>query len=851
MFADEDNTYDHPSIDDNNDLLDELVTSKDKSISDIYNISLKTGDWKHESKLPLFIDHALPTRAMYVDYFNEPRRTIRYGKETIEPECRLSYDVLGVCSIPRLYRPLVSLPIIINNSIHTMIYSDIDGIDGISESIKYLSNSGTSWYFSNTRLMQIDRNNVVMNRVISCYRFQPLHIFSDIAIHEIAQHPTGIEIWRRLFDNIEDFTRRPGIFGIIHDNSIIDIRPYDHDSEIINDSRNIEARLTQDHWSGFIDCTYTPMSLEAGRIRSVVHGCKYRVMTSITIKMAKSILNLVRSGIKFNTASNKNITAEDWIFYCCGKACIITAECAMDIVELWRSFRSHNAPSIHAFNSIRIMVMTVSSGCIMKPINAKYGLNDYNVWDNAMWVDSIVYNTPGMLEFMTGYKRLDTNNPFDNVKMGIHLIPFFLDDEPPRPALATSMSMQAICRPRVELTSTIAAKHEFLPVVRTPLMQSLIEAMPNRQYISIPGVPLLVVFANMKGNYEDSVIINKSINDLGLFAHASLVHHPVPDRVPVLKAGYKLTEKDKWFRPHANATVVKEGLSRSKARYVTVRMESSVIDIGDKLGTWHGQKFTVSSILSDDEMPTFICCRTNERIIPHIIVAATSVHNRGTLGQIYESWIGMQTVDNIRFDPSKNDKYVIIDSFDEQLPSMQQYSCYINNNDDNIMESFTNDDCKYVKADYGISHFWLLSHLARDKQHYMNEYPMSATPKKGKLRGSSVRFGEMETLSMMSGGLINSLSYLSDTSDLVNVTVCVKCRRLSLLCDCPTSHIDETNILVRNPLVRFDIFRSIYSANGITQIDDDSEIVRDESSIQLEGKHKSDPFIAESFKYYT
>ena len=47
-----------------------------------------------------------------------------------------------------------------------------------------------------------------------------------------------------------------------------------------------------------------------------------------------------------------------------------------------------------------------------------------------------------------------------------------------------------------------------------------------------------------------------------------------------------------------------EGESRNKTSYVLAYMQNCKLRVGDKLATQHGQKFTISQILDDNEMPT-------------------------------------------------------------------------------------------------------------------------------------------------------------------------------------------------------------------------------------------------------
>lgn len=479
-----------------------------------------------------------------------------------------------------------------------------------------------------------------------------------------------------------------------------------------------------------------------------------------------------------------------------------------------------------------LIVMHISSGCIMKSVQVD-GCNH--------WVDSLCYNNDRMLMQLTRATRPSRDLIQDNVKTTMHLIPFFAFDEPPRPTLTSSMSHQAICRPRVGLTSTLASTTNFLPVVRTPMMQNLIDSMTDTRFISLPGVSLLVAFVNAKENYEDSLIASKSVNDMHLFKHVGIIHHPVKDGTDKMEPGYVIGEKDKWFRPHSKATVIREGVSSKMSRYVTASMEDNQVHEGNKFATWHGQKFTVGEIRDHNDMPTFICTRTGKPFIPHMIIASSSVHNRGTLGQIYEAWAGMKCVDDLNYDPRHCDKYVIKDPFIVSEIPKTEYTCFIQDG----FNRLCNDDGDPIIADYGICHLWQLSHIARDKQHYMSDMPTGVGVKRGKLNRSGVRFGEAECMSGTSNALVNCISYLSDNGDLGIVKICSKCRRLVINCDCREWN-PSTDVAVRNAFVKMDVMRTAYSVNGVRGTKETDE---DDHEITIEGKCSAVPFIAGSFVY--
>ena len=85
-----------------------------------------------------------------------------------------------------------------------------------------------------------------------------------------------------------DVSRHPGLYGTVHDNSLIDVCPFSGgDLEAKFDPK---LRVTKPGWLGLIDCVYTPTSLETGRIRSIVHHVRYRLCTTLVMDRAIAIL---------------------------------------------------------------------------------------------------------------------------------------------------------------------------------------------------------------------------------------------------------------------------------------------------------------------------------------------------------------------------------------------------------------------------------------------------------------------------------------------------------------------------------------------------------------------------------
>lgn len=743
-------------------------------------------NWRDEFDMRGTMSMHVPMRISIMEY--DEADMVFSKNNRLEPEIRHSAD-LTQATIPRLFPPLFGYPVKIQNQVMTL-GRNLKSMQQLLNLLEEIKVTKRMWAPRDLVLETVTNPDV-----LSCYKYTPLHAFNSIAIEESQTVSDTDSIWRVLYDSQVTFIRHPGVYGTIHDNSLIDVRPYEEDDE--SGSFSTELRISKDEWLGFIDCTYTPGSVEAGRIRSLAHNIRYRSMTAYTIDCASELLRQCCNPIR-----DKEDT---WTLFMLGYIQKISKLDVFEMTATWLTQYGPNAPSLHVFEDKKVVVIAITPGCLMKPVCEEL----YEDNSNIKWYDSVLYNDQSMTLFMDPDGD-SFYHPLEYMRTFCHLVPFVFHDEPPRPLLAGSMSTQAICNPRVELFSTIKPKHVVPPIVRTPLMDKYVRDLARLPHVDIPGVELLTLFCNSRGNYEDSVIVSQYVNDRGIFAHTSLINHPVPVGVDRLRAGDVIGSETKWWRPAQDAVVIKEGFSKNKTRYVCARMTSNGINVGDKIGTQHGQKFTVSEVRPIDQMPTCFDSKTGKTFKPHIIVASSSIHNRITLGQLYEAYTAMSVIDDVDFDPLNIDDYVVLDT-DGRFPSdIKATMCHIRVGDTHITHPNISND---LYMDYGICRFWLLAHLSRDKQHYLSHVPRGPTVPKGRLHGSSVRLGEMEVHVMLMNGLIHTLSELTMSSDMVEVSICVNCRRLTILCDCNQVH-HSTNVVTRLSTVKFDICRAIYTLHS-------------------------------------
>ena len=189
---------------------------------------------------------------------------------------------------------------------------------------------------------------------------------------------------------------------------------------------------------------------------------------------------------------------------------------------------------------------------LMRPVSTPQSTPVH--WDELYWVDLLVFSSDAMMS-LYGYYRPPVEQPLEYCKSFCHLVPYMCNDEPPRPLLASGMSTQAVCKPRVEMMSTVTSLRSVQPALHTELMSVLCNELSDSSAMSIPGLPLLIAYINLKDNYEDSVIVSgKSRPQTGRY-----VQHPLPSRCPVVQVGDQLGDRYFWFRPADNAKVVAEG----------------------------------------------------------------------------------------------------------------------------------------------------------------------------------------------------------------------------------------------------------------------------------------------------
>jgi|SRR5882724_1109613 len=818
-----------------------------------------------EDQFPPCVSNSLAVRTSVVDYDSSNFVGSLERSPGVDLETKYGND-RGLVTVPRRYDPVQAYPIRVRGKIYAMDYGLRKG-SSMTSAVSYLKRQNKAWAAGGCSIVS-DGLTHVDKKLSDLYVSPPLCVYTALSIREVGlMSLSDREAWSPLFDASLTTPRRYGLYGTIMDNATVDMRPYE-ESDTYEVRSDPHSRTLRESWSGFIDPSYTVASQDAGRIRSLVHRVSIRVATIELLERMEHIAAIIDQG------TLRRRGTEGWTVYFMGLVYDVPESVIDEVAKLWRSMGGRNTPSVHIFRASRLMTVSAVSGCLMRPLSI---LEDVTCRysSDTLWVDSMVFNSRGLRQALGLTANVPTN-PMEYVRTQVLLFPYTLHDAVPRPTLATIMSTQAVCRPSVSLMSTVTPVSSSLPIVRTPLMDAVCASSARVSYFDVPGIDLIVLFANFKDTYEDSVILSSLVNEEEVFATISTVAHPVPSRAKGVRVGSTLNPATyEWWRPADEGTVLQVKYGSTKERYVIAEMHSKGVRVGDKIATQHGQKQTVSRVIEHELMPTCVDTASGLTFRPHIVMASSSIHNRLTPGQIYEARAGALANNVATFSlrgEHINHVTTLLGSDSRYLPKSECNFTGIGSRE--YVVSSLSGDRTPCKADYGICRFWSLAHLARDKQHFSSHVPSTPQGPTGRLMGSSVRIGEGELSAMMSKGWINAVSEMLDSSDQAVVSVCSSCRRLGILCDCPPPLPSTTDVVVRSGLTRLDVIRAVYTSNmeiarrggagegecGEGGDDSDNSLTDDisENSLATEvtgesghdaGRRKSDRVVGTSFKY--
>jgi DNA-directed RNA polymerase II subunit RPB2 len=410
-------------------------------------------------------------------------------------------------------------------------------------------------------------------------------------------------------------------------------------------------------------------------------------------------------------------------------------------------------------------------------------------------------------------------------------IPFANCNQAPRNIFQYSQAKQAMglystsYRDRADISHILY--HTQRPLVNTKLMK----------YIGTDVLPagenaIVAIGCYTGSNQEDSLVLNKSAIDRGLYRSSSLKKFkttiqknqstsqddlfvkPDPTKVAGKKPGSYDKLNEQGFAPeetelfsgdiiigkispiqpigNSNKTfkdsseVYKEKTPGAvdkvwthiynndgyEMRKVRTRSERTPV-IGDKFCSRAGQKGTAGVLLSYTDMPF-----TKDGIVPDIIVNPNALPSRMTIGQLIECLIGK--VSAIRGHETDGTPFRVWDL--DAVKNILESLGYDRHGREYLYNGMTGRKIKTMMY-IGPTYYQRLKHMVNDKQHARARGTRTILTKQapeGRSRDGGLRFGEMERDSVIAHGMARFLKErMMETADAMTTYICDICGLLA------------------------------------------------------------------------
>lgn len=489
------------------------------------------------------------------------------------------------------------------------------------------------------------------------------------------------------------------------------------------------------------------------------------------------------------------------------------------------------------YNEIDNEILICTDACRMmralfKVCNGQLDIssNDWNELINCKTIvyrdsneieDAVIAMTPQEISEETQYCEI---LPISMLGICAAAIPFADHNQSARNCFQSSMMKQAMGVPVNNFNIRTETMINIMDYVQRPLVSTVVarscgmDDMPS-------GINAIVAIACYTGfNQEDSVIINKSAIDRGLFISTTYktvtyesktsdnqcyekvcIHEhksrktkwymkldnngiirkgmtvvsgdALISKIYVTKDNNGETKKDTTlFAQHDNEGVVHEVVNtktiEGNALIKIVIRKYKIPEIGDKFASRSAQKGTLGMVYTQEDMPF-----TADGIVPDIIINPNAIPSRMTIAQLLECVLGkVCTIEGTFGDatPFTENSTGIVNSVCDRLEQLG----FDRNANETLYNGFTGHKIR-SQIFIGPTYYQRLKHLVSDKMHARAEGDvqiLTNQPLEGRSRGGGLRLGEMERDALIAHGTTSFIrERLYKMSDPYEISVCSKC----------------------------------------------------------------------------
>jgi DNA-directed RNA polymerase II subunit RPB2 len=593
------------------------------------------------------------------------------------------------------------------------------------------------------------------------------------------------------------------------------------------ESKNVQVRQIHSTTYGFMCVVDTPEGNPCGLVKNFCTHVKISLYTS-PILLYNTVLHLFHDFIQPTKTCRIMLNGQ-----LLGNIDPIDVEPFQERFRYYRCLGAiYFAVSISYDSTDNELIIFCDSGRILRPVWYNQNKSMYSEsqleemsWETLVNKNIIIYIDGSEAES----HHIHPNNVYSEIDpicmfgIGANQIPWANHTQAPRNIYEIAMSKQAIS---VFNTNFPARFDTSFHILHYPQRRLVSTYMADAMHLSedMPaGINAVVAVMCYSGyNMEDSVIINKSAIDRGLFcstsfktfstaeSHKGFNNNEVIKLLKINRPFHKLNEHG-IVRPgtlveHGDVLVSKyivsqdpitnenkykdtslvyrlnepgivdkvlDTVNASGYKFIQVKIRQLQIpEIGDKFVSSTAQKGTIGMVYRQEDMPW-----TDEGICPDIIINPHAFSSRMTINMFIEMLCGKKGCLSGEFHDGTSFK-VDGEQFVKQIGKALEEHGYDKFGWERLRNGMTGEQLD-AKIYIGVCYYQRLKHLVREKIHARargNVQPLTRQPCVGRSHDGGLRFGEMERDCMISHGTASFLKErLFDMSDPFKEPVCDDC----------------------------------------------------------------------------